>query len=69
MNQQPQQFQIPNNILENADQHECECGCKVFVTEILIYKISAIASPLGKKTIMPQQRFICRDCGASLEVS
>jgi hypothetical protein len=69
MNQQPQQVQIPNNILENAEQHECECGCKVFVTETMIYKISAIASPVGKRTIIQQPRLICRDCGAALEVS
>jgi formylmethanofuran dehydrogenase subunit E len=68
MNQQMQQVQIPKNILENADQHECECGCKVFVTETLIYKISAIASPVGKRTIIQQPRLICRDCGEALMV-
>lgn len=68
MNQQ-MQVEVPKNILENADQHYCECGCGEFVTETRIHIVSAIASPVGKRTIVQVPRLICKWCGDALVVS
>ena len=60
MNQQ-QQMQINPNDLEDI---VCDkCGSQCFEQTYLFKKLSAVLSPNGQETMIPQQIYRCADCG------
>jgi hypothetical protein len=63
MQNQVPNMQITPAMLKNADQQTCECGCKAFITETWVYKLSAIVSPVGKETVIQMPRLVCKECG------
>jgi hypothetical protein len=53
--------------LTNADQVKClDCGSEHFIQVLRLYKVSALASPIGKELLAHQPAFICRTCNKEL---
>lgn len=57
-----QQIVIPPEVLKNATEKTCSCGCKYFMSAIKAYHISALISPTGQDMIAQQPVLICIEC-------
>jgi hypothetical protein len=61
---QGQQVQVD---LSNAEEQQCECGCKYFEIVHILYHVSALVSPIGRDMIASKQAFLCSNCKKEFE--
>ena len=45
-----------------------ECGCNVFAGGVMIRKVSALISPVGKPSVAVTQVFYCVKCHAAISM-
>lgn len=64
----PQQNQQTIRVdLTEADQRTCECGCKLFIPAVTVFKISALVSPTGQEMMAQKPVLVCMDCKSLLK--
>ena len=63
LNLNGQQFTVD---LSKAKQKVCECGCKLFISAVQSYTVSALMSPVGQELTANVPALVCRDCGKVL---
>lgn len=60
----PRQVPITPEMMKNAQQKVCECGCMQFIQASEVFIISSLApeNPTGKNIAVPQPVMVCMEC-------
>ncbi len=64
-----QQMPITPEMMRNAKQRECACGCKYFVPAVMVQSISALVSPTGQELVVQHPVLVCLECRTALNAA